>query len=504
LNSEQAGVSPLAGYTVHPHGFCYGVSTAALEGLQQYFGRFQQMEQAMLNRQRLDCYTLQHSVSPSGLLSHCVVWDTPDFDSIDAADYREGLIRTIALADVIVLVVSKEKYADQSVWEVMKNLSSFQQPTLICLNKLSEGNEAGIVQSLQDKWRQYRSDPVPEIVPMLFQKQEQSPVWPQDTGQSLLKLAKKVAHSKHGQYQQQLLNHYWPQWLEPVFAEHYAQRHWQTMVEQVISQALKNYRRDYLDHPHHYETFQAALLNMLNLLEIPGFASAMSKTRRVMTWPMRKLFNLGKEGGNSSPVQELVVLNQLAEHVLIQLADKLLEKSETEAQPASWWKEMAVTLRQSRAGLLQNHALAVTAYQQSFQPDVQAAAQRLYSKLQEQPVVLNSLRATRLTTDTAGILLAIQAGGIGVHDLVLTPLMLSVTSVLAESAIGSYMGRVEAELKQHQFNTVKQQLFDKNLRPRLEALAQQALSQQRFNLSEAQCRQAEQALKEKKHGLRLL
>ena len=339
---------------------------------------------------------------------------------------------------------------------------------------------------------------------MLFQKQGQAPQWPPAASQALFKLAKKVGHGKHGQYQQQLLRHYWPQWLEPVVAEHHAQRQWQTLVDQTLSQALKNYRRDYLDHPHHYQTFQNALLNLLNLLEVPGFARVMGKTRRLMTWPMRKLLSLGGAAINGGPVQEVAVLNQLAEHVMIQLADRLLEKAEIEAQPASWWKETAASLRQSRVGLLQGYAQEAAEYHLHFQQDVQAAAQRLYHRLQDQPLVLNSLRATRVTTDTAGILLAIQAGGIGVHDLLLTPLMLGITSLLAESAIGSYMHRVEAELKQHQFDTVRKQLFEQTLRPGLEAVARQANSRQRFDIAEASCRQAEQFLKEKKHGLRLL
>ncbi|MGR9087142.1 MAG: GTPase, partial [Gammaproteobacteria bacterium] len=43
LQTEQAGVSPLAGYTVHPQGFCHGVSIDQCSGLQRYFGRFQQL-----------------------------------------------------------------------------------------------------------------------------------------------------------------------------------------------------------------------------------------------------------------------------------------------------------------------------------------------------------------------------------------------------------------------------------------------------------------------------
>ena len=504
LNADAAGVSPLAGYTVQAQGFCHGLTPAACDGLQPYFGRFQCLEQSALRPGRYDCFSLSQSAGASALLPACVCWDTPDFDSIDAADYREGVIRTIALADIVVLVVSKEKYADQTVWEVMKAIEAFQQPTLICINKLSEGSEAVILESLKQKWLQTRQDPLPTLVPLLFQKAPGRPNWPASAGRALNDLAKQVTRHKHASRQQLLLNRYWLQWLEPVFSEHHAQRHWQTLVDQCLAQGLKDYQRDYLNHPHHYETFQNALLNLLTLLEIPGIAKALGKTRRAMTWPFRKLFELGGGRGRSNPNQELAVLQQLGEHLLIQLADRLLEKTETEPADSRWWKETAMALRQKRGDLLPIYRQAVSDYHGEFQQDVEAAAQRLYVKLQEQPMILNSLRATRMTTDAGAILLALQAGGIGIHDLVITPLMLTITSLLAESAIGSYMHRVEAELKQHQLHTVKTVLFEACLKQRLYGLPQGVQSVSRFNISEQLLSQAEQALKEKKHGLRLL
>jgi hypothetical protein len=66
------------------------------------------------------------------------------------------------------------------------------------------------------------------------------------------------------------------------------------------------------------------------------------------------------------------------------------------------------------------------------------------------------------------------------------------------------MQRVEAELKQHQLNTVKASLFEDYLRDRLYQLPQQSQAPQRFNISQQQCQTAEHQLKEKKHGLRLL
>lgn len=504
LNADAAGVSPLAGYTVQAQGFCHGLTPDDCDGLQHYFGRFQCLDRAELRPGRYDCFSLSQSAGASPLLPASVCWDTPDFDSIDAADYREGVIRTIALADIVVLVVSKEKYADQSVWEMMKAIEVFQQPTLICVNKLNEGSEPVILDSLRQKWLQTRQDPLPAVVPLLFQKAPAVPSWPASAGRVLTELAKKVSRSKHGGRQQQLLNRYWLPWLEPVLAEHHAQRHWQTLVDQCLAQTVKEYQRDYLNHPHHYETFQNALLNLLTLLEIPGLAKVLGKTRRAMTWPFRKLFVSGGSRSAVNPNQELTVLNQLGEHLMIQLADRLLERTETEPADSRWWQETALALRQKRADLLQAYRQAVSDYHSDFQQDVEASAQRLYLKLQEQPMVLNSLRATRVTTDAGALLLAIQAGGIGIHDLVITPLMLTITSLLAESAIGGYMHRVEAELKQHQLNTVKTALFEACLKQRLYLLPQGVQSQTRFNISEQLLSQAEQALKEKKHGLRLL
>jgi GTPase SAR1 family protein len=504
LNNDLAGVSPLAGYTVHAQGFCHQVSLDDLNGMQHYFGRFQCLDLTKLSRNRFDSYAIEISLVKSNTLPNCVIWDTPDFDSIDSNDYREGLIRTLALADMVVLVVSKEKYADQSVWEVMKTIEALGQPTLVCLNKLAEGSEKLVLDSLLQKWQQSRRDPLPHVVSMLFQKPVAKPLWVKAQQQLLFEIAGQVNRKKHGIQQQQFLSRYWQNWLEPVFAEHRAQEHWQALVDQALAQAVTDYRRDFLEHPHHYHTFQAALLNLLKLLEIPGLAKIMSKTRRAMTWPVRKLVGWGQGDFKAAPDKEVTVLNQIGNHVLLHLADQLMEKAELESANSKWWRDTAVLLRQKKPELLQDFQAAVVCYHVSFEQAIDAAAHRLYYKLKEQPILLNSLRATRFSTDAGAILLAIQTGGIGVHDFVITPLMLTVTSLLAESAIGGYMQRVEAELKQHQLQTVKTQLFQAHLHSQLYQIPQLVHSPTRFNISPQQCRQAEQALHEKKHGLRIL
>lgn len=504
LNSQCAGVSPLAGYTVHPQGFCHGLTTTDCRSLQRYFGRFQQLTTAQLTRNRFDAYSLTENATHSPVLPPCVLWDSPDFDSIDAANYREGVLRTIALADIIILVVSKEKYSDQLVWDAMAALESLHQPTLICLNKLAEGSEAVLIRSLQEKWQQTRSDTLPDIVPLYYQKQTGLLGLPEQGQQLLQSITKTTARNKHSRFEQELLQKHWAGWLEPVFAEHQALQHWQDMIEQTLEQALASYQRDFLDHPHHYETFQYALAELLNLLEIPGMAGVLAGTRKILTWPVRQMMKLGRKRlhlANSS--HEVALLKQIAEHALIQLGDRLLDESEQNRQN-HWWQQLSSVLRSQKPALLKEFDRVAKTYHIDFQQDVESAAHRLYEQLQKQPFALNSLRATRVTADAAAIALALNTGGVGLHDLIIAPAMFTVTSLLAESAIGSYMGKVERELKQQQFDTVKRTLFVDCLGIALTQLPSSISSDRYFNISPEQLQAAEAQLKDKRHGLRLL
>ena len=504
LGSKMAGVSPLAGYTVHPQGFCHRCSIDDCQGLQYYFGRFQQLSPEQLSPQRYDCYSLGVNPTESSLLPAGVLWDTPDFDSIDAADYREGVIRTIALADVIILAVSKEKYADQSVWDMMATIEAFSQPTVVCLNKLTADSGALIIPSLKEKWLQTRQDAFPLLVALYFDKQQARPAWPEDQAQVVRQAAQQVERNKHPHHVHQLLSRFWDEWLEPVNAELGAIETWRKMVDDSIEQALTEYQRDYLNHPHYYDTFQDALVELLNLLEIPGLSRVISSTRRLVTWPIRKLMSLGKKRSLGGVPHELALLEQLGTHVLIQLSEKILQQTDTDALNRTWWRNAASVLRNQKNKLQGKFVAEAVKYHEDFGQDIDATAKKLYQELEQHPVLLNTLRTTRATTDATALAAAIYSGGIGVHDLIVTPAVLSLTSMLAESAAGSFMSRQEAELKRHQLNTVRQRLFEDQLKHALYVIPQQLPVDQHFNISRQQLQQAEKQLNERRNGLRIL
>ncbi len=180
----------------------------------------------------------------------------------------------------------------------------------------------------------------------------------------------------------------------------------------------------------------------------------MGSVRKVVTWPVRKLFGNREASANLGREPEL--LHEGASHLLLGLRMSALEAATSDP----FWQRLARRVNAEQAQLLETFRVAAEAHHQIFQASVAEAARSLYRRLQESPAVLNSLRALRASADTAGVVVALQTGGIGLADLVLTPVMLSLTSTLTESAAKTYVDQIVGELQQQQYNAVASLLDD--------------------------------------------
>lgn len=500
LKQNIAGVSPLAGYTVYPQGFAVNLQAHDLVYIEQYFSACKEAQALSLNAIQDARYSLQYITTDS--LSNGVLWDTPDFDSIDAQNYREGVLKSLALADVLVLVVSKEKYADQLVWDILALIEPLNQPLVAVINKLIADSQTLVIDSFKQRWQQVRQDKIPSIVPILFTQTAVPEASRLNLANLLQRSICQAQAKKNELIASNFIKRHWQSWLVPVRSELEAQTTWQVLVDRVVKEAIIEYQRDYLHHPHHYDTFQNALAKLLTLLEIPGLAGIITQSRKVVAWPLRKIFSLGKKKYTKGypKTQETVVLQQISAHVLLQLGDKVLDQIDQHQGNDKWWKAINSQLRQEKTLILQHFAHSTEVYHQSFKQEIKNTAQALYLKLEEHPALLNGLRATRFTTDAVMLALAVKMGGIGLHDLLIAPAMLSVTSYLAESAIGSYLQRAEAELKQRQLKAVKQQLFMRVLQQALQDLPAKIAPNAYFNISASQLAQAEAQLESKQHG----
>ncbi len=511
LEKPLAGVSALAGFTVHPQGFCVRSRPDEYTWLRDFFTGYEQVPAARLTEAPYRAYALREAGEAP--FPPSVLWDTPDFDSVDATGYRDAVLRTIALADAILLVVSKDKYADQRVWETMELLRPLERPLLVCINKMDEVSQRVIPDSFRSHLREKGLSP--ERFPLTtlpYRKgldQSGRGIDPQTVKQLrewIMEAGYAPDRAKQARATFRFIRHHWSTWLAPIRAELAAEARWRAMVTQALESALAYYRRDYLDHPQNYATFRQAIAELLTLLEIPLLAHSLTRMRQAITWPLRQVIGAGKSLFGKSETertkdgnQEQQLLNQIAHHTLIHLAEESLHLSETEAEQENWWKEVARLLRDGRPQMEQRFAGAVIEYQRRFQPEIERSAHRLYEQLEQQPAMLNTLRTARVTTDAAAVVLAVKSGGLSVHDLVVAPAMLSLTSMLAESTLGHFMDRVAAELKQRQLETVEKQLLA-SLGMELLALRQRIDPARRFGIPEESVAAAEQELERLEHG----
>ena len=454
--------SPLAGFTVHPQGFSGPRSPGWLDRLGHYFEGSRRLSSSALDAADLHAFgfdVAEASRLPS-FLEGVILWDTPDFDSVASNRYQDAVLRIAALVDVVILIVSKDKYGDLTVWEFLRLIEPLAQPTLLVINKTDPESETALLESIRTKWAAFRSDPLPEMVTVPYSR---------DAGLHSLSetmrpiLEPRVSRLMHRTSRQpgaahRLIETHWNTWIQPVLAEHTLSQHWQERLNALLADCLERYQRDYLNHPNHYETFQRALAELLTLLEVPGIGSALHAARRVVTWPMRQLTRLGRAAsGRESNVDgvERAVLHQLAQHALIQLSEELLLEQGRDIAEQRWRGGLSQLLSSRRATLLGRFDQAAQDYVVQFRPEIEATARSLYAHLEEHPMVLNSLRATRVTTDAAALGVALHTGGIGVQDFVIAPAILSMTSILAESALGHFMSRAQEKLKGKQLEAVK-------------------------------------------------
>jgi GTPase Era involved in 16S rRNA processing len=493
LQKNLAEVSPLAGFTIHPQGFALDVAPERLGWIDDYFTGYHRCDRGTLPRDRYDCFLLEAaSIASRSPLQATVLWDTPDFDSVDAEDYRPAVSQVAALADVVLLVVSKDKYADLSVWELLELLAPLAQPTIICFNKIEPSSYPTLVESLQQKWRMIRRDqpPPPIIAVPYLEPIEENGLTPLSRERlevlnTLHKALRSVQRKRQEQHAWQLLKAHWKDWLEPVKAEHYLAKEWNKIIAEAVQDSILSYQRNYLNHPHHYETFQRALAELLRLLEIPGVAGALLAMRKVVTWPVRQLTRLGQSVIRHSQAAEksgeVMVLAQTLEHLLTRVNETLLLKQDEDPSQQTWWIELRGLLKEVKSPLTSRFEAKVGQYMRAFQPEIERTAHGLYEHLQEHPAVLNGLRATRVTTDAAALAVALHTGGIGAQDFIIAPAVLSLTSILTESALGHYMDKAADDLKAKQVQFVRK-LFQETVNSSLVGLPNRMNRDKLFNI----------------------
>lgn len=501
LGGKHAKSSALAGYTRHAQGFTGREIDSILNAhLGRQLPQLKSVPLTELSADDLDSYSI--SRIQANKEENRVVWDTPDFDSVSSRDYRTTVPTLCALADLVVLVVSKEKYADQSVWEILRLIGKTCGSLVVAINKTTEDAAEPLIQAMQNKFEQ-ESLPFNAIVALPYMADNQTDVFSDSPSATDFRhqASEALSHQKariSPEQVQLFLNQYWPDWIEPLQLEHVAANQWRNVVEEAMAESLQQFERDYLKNPSYRETLDQAIVQLLSLLEIPGMAEPLAKVRHVLTWPARTAINWAKKtkGISDQRPQETIILEEIVQQLLIKLQRSCGEKAaRTTGGEQLWWRQLWDYMHQQQEGLTLHGNRLIDDQHRLFQPQIEVAADELYEHLKAHPATLNALRATRAGIDTAAIALAIKTGGLGLHDLLLTPAMLSISTMLTEGAVGQYMSSVENELKEAKKVSVDEHLMVP-LADHLMGMHSHMSDKGLFGLTEQQLKNTEQAIKE--------
>ena len=396
LGRELAKVSPLAGFTVHPQAFSLApdASDAWADGI---FSGWRRCQAEELRRDDLETFTIQH-VDSSGLPPG-VFWDTPDFDSLSAEQYQRGVLETAALADLYLLVLSKEKYADLSVWALLRLLQPLGRPLVICLNKLTPDSAQAVTRSLRQRlaefgsiWRDAPIVPI-EYCPELVIESSQSRVLVETVAE---RLNDRRGSSKAGLCA--LVERHWEVWTAHVRSEHAAIEEWHQQIDAAMEVFLEHYQRDYLDHPQRFDSFRRAAIELLHLLEIPKLSGWITTARQTVTWPLRQLWAAGRNWRGSGRRDEhdlgaeATVLFDTLETSLTTLSRELTRHCDPAASDFRVWRAISRRLEAEESRLRETFRTALETHHQQVIREIQSAATELYVELKQHPTRLAALR----------------------------------------------------------------------------------------------------------------
>jgi hypothetical protein len=503
LGSAVAEVSPLAGFTVHPQGFAVQANTADDGWAKALFPGWRRCAPADLTRDDLGAFSLSN-VQPAPALPPCVIWDTPDFDSLAARHYARGVLEVAALADLYLLVLSAEKYSDLSVWRLLELIAPLGRPLLIVLNKVTPDTQAALLSSLRQRLAE-RGQAWGDVPIVVLPYDAALAAGASAALAQLLRDAvrKGLSAGGHAGNVPALVRRHWDQWVAPVRAEHDARTAWNRMVQSAATEFLAAYTRDYLEHPQRYDSFRRAAVEVLTLLELPSVLNIVTRARQLVTWPARRAIAAGQTWWRARR-QPRIVQHSLGVEATVLLDTwevllaRLLRDVGRQCRPATagyaFWSALEQKLTADLSHLRSRFEAALQAHHEQTTREIHAVANRLYAELQKSPARLAALRTARATIDLGSVLLVVKTGGLSLMDAVWAPAAFALASLFMEGVAGLELRLEARELKVRQRAAVEQELVGQTLVPQLARVPDGLAGAGVFGITAEELREATAAL----------
>jgi energy-coupling factor transporter ATP-binding protein EcfA2 len=469
-----AEANPQAGFTRHPIAYTSAtgpINWAAHLGFLGPLTRLTQPSPSSLDQDVYQVRRVSHDNHSGDLLRDWVVWDCPDMTTWAAEGYIPRLIEAAALADVIVYAASDERYNDEVPTQFLKMLLQSGKPIVCCLMKMREEDAPAIVGHFKTEVLGKLPDGIAKGVvevlpiPFLTAKQLADPI--REAARWRIPLLNQVAvlgssaisARKRGVLGAcQFLLQQQKTLLDVARQDVEALDSWKALVLSGQAEFDQRYNREFLS-TEKYRGFDEALVRLMQLLELPGIGQIISGTLYVLRTPYRLLMSvigkaMARPDAPTRPEQPIL------EDALSGWIDLLHKEAARRSGDHQLWQHLSQAFHSGRLGdqVKEQFQTVYRQYQAGLAQLVNQSAQSIYERLEKKPVLLNTFRTGKLAIEAAAIGGTLAAGGIGWHDLILVPLVSSVTHQLVE-VLGKQVVEEEREkLRQRQQGLLQEQL----------------------------------------------
>jgi hypothetical protein len=441
--SGLAESNPQAGFTRHPIAYASANGTTAWPGQLGFLGPLQRLTRSSPSSLDADVYQVRRvPADPTAfsLLPNYIVWDCPDMTTWAATGYVPRLLEVAAVADVVVYVASDERYNDEVPTQFLKVLLQAGKAVLVCLVKMKEEDAPAFVAHFQKEVLSLMPGgavaclTIPHLTPaqlgdpIHLAKRYQIPLINQV---GVLGEPPALARRRSVRSAMNYLLTAQDQLLSVARGDVAALQGWRALVQEGQVEFDTRYRHEYLT-TEKFHRFDAALVRLLELLELPGIGRVLGTALYVVRTPYRLLKGLFTKALRrpESPGQpERPVMEQ----ALAGWIDLLRREAARRADSHPVWAHIDKGFGSGLADMARERfEQGFRTFQLSLATEADRTARAIYEELEKHPVALNTLRGTKFALEVGAITGTIVAGGLNWFDVVLIPLAASLTHQLVE------------------------------------------------------------------------
>ena len=449
----------------------------------------------------LDPTSIAGTVYAPPATQQAVCWDAPDYSTEEARAYLQAVLDAVALADVVIVSVTDESYADDRGRMLYRLVRETGVVIHVVANKLDPSPD--LLADVKEKYLIGERDgqtsssfwPSPKPPPVTFHH------LPKVAGGSTEERLQALLHTPQAQQLRTALGEeeqrgaelkqtvlhgalrFLEQRIEEVFCslerEAEAAAVWERTALQVTKvEFFARYQKEYLD-SQRYGEFNQALVYLMELLEVPWIGRVMKTLRSVIRVPFRVVSGLlsrvffGTGSATSERRPEHEVITELFTAWLPALKAEAQQQASTQTHPA--WAAVVQGLddAQFQSRLTQSFEVAYHTYQQDLDTEVQRRSRDIYTVVEQNPTLLHSLRGANLAVDAATLVLVIKSGGIDWSDAVVGPIVAGLRRVLLDAGLEVYLETQKRSLQQYQKEALQTLVEQHVMQPVSRLFAQQ-------------------------------